>query len=220
MRSPARGQYGAETTAIRMNRTTNSSPLDRPNTGTPDTTRCYERNSEAMTIGAYDCVVGLGSNEGDRRMILSMALDFLATRALVTGTSSLYETEPIGGPEQSDYLNAAARLKWSFSLPELLTQLLEIETRFGRQRTGRWAARTLDLDVLWVDKTSLNVPGLTLPHPRLSERAFALVPLLEVAPRAIDPASGVPYSALAMPPGRVRCVASAGWWRPRSQAVR
>jgi len=143
-------------------------------------------------------VIGLGSNLGDRRV--TMAAAFGALEALqdveLLARSSIWQTRPVGGPPQDDFYNAAALVRTSVDPRELLGELLAIEARFGRQRTGRNLPRTLDLDLLWVEGTAVELGDLRIPHPRLHERAFALAPLLEVAPDAADPRTGVPYASI------------------------
>ena len=100
----------------------------------------------------------------------------------VAARSQLYRTAPVGGPPgQSDYINAACRVRTKASARELLQICLGIEAEFGRRREARWAARTLDIDLLLYDAQCINEPGLIVPHPRLRERLFALVPLADVA---------------------------------------
>lgn len=150
-----------------------------------------------MTAAApeFDAVVGLGSNLGDRRAILAGGVRKLAGLGRVAAISSAYETDPIG-PAQPSFLNGAVRLLTREEPLELLRRMLEIERAAGRVRLERWGPRTLDLDLLWIDGLSLELPGLTVPHPELPSRAFALLPLLEVAPAAADPRSGRPYTEL------------------------
>jgi 2-amino-4-hydroxy-6-hydroxymethyldihydropteridine diphosphokinase len=140
-------------------------------------------------VPALDAVVGLGSNLGDRRAILRLAVERLASRSRVTAVSPVYESPPLG-PPQPAYLNAAVRLEWPGSSFELLAALLAIEASLGRARRVRWGPRTLDLDILWIDGVALDTPELTVPHPGLTQRAFALVPLLDVAPGARHPSTG------------------------------
>ena len=112
----------------------------------------------------------------------------------------MYATAPVG-PPQPEYLNAAALVTWEGTAEALLVALLGIEAKLGRVRGGeRFGPRTLDLDVLWIEGLALEGERLVVPHPRLKERAFAMVPLLEVAPDARDPRTGEPYVA---PPGDV-----------------
>ena len=138
-----------------------------------------------------DAVIGLGSNLGDRLGYLHAAALQLQRRFTLRARSSVYETAPVG-PPQPDYLNAAVRIEALASVEELLDALMEIERGCGRIRSAprRWEARTLDLDLLWVHGVVLSTPTLTVPHAHLTERAFALRPMLEVAPEAIDPRTG------------------------------
>lgn len=130
-------------------------------------------------------IVGLGANLGEPIATFRSAIEALQLLrgVSVCARSSLYKTAPIG-PEQPDYINAAIRLECELEPLELLHRCLEIERRHGRDRANeiRFGPRTLDLDLLYFDGAELETEELTLPHPRLHERAFALTPLLEVAP--------------------------------------
>ena len=141
-----------------------------------------------------DLVVGLGSNLGDRLAHLQDAVRHLGATFEIRGRSSVYETAPVG-PAQPHYLNAAVRLRAAGSPAEILGVLLAVEQRGGRMRTPetRWGPRNIDLDLLWADGLVIDTPELTVPHPHLTERAFALCPLLEVAPDAIDPRTGARF---------------------------
>jgi 2-amino-4-hydroxy-6-hydroxymethyldihydropteridine diphosphokinase len=141
-------------------------------------------------------VVGLGANLGDRLTTMRAAARELSRIARVAGTSRVYETAPVG-PLQPDFLNAAALLEWEGSPDELLRELLVIEASLGRVRGDqRWGPRAIDLDFLWAEGVAVDGPRLTLPHPRLRDRAFALVPLLELVPDARDPRTGEPYAEI------------------------
>ncbi len=140
-------------------------------------------------------VVGLGSNLGNRAEFLARAIEALRAVYPIVARSAVYETDPIG-PDQPDYLNTAVAIETSDDPNAILDQLLRIERELGRVRNERWGPRTIDLDLLWVDGVSCEEPHLTVPHPRLRERAFALVPLLEVAPNAIDPITRTAYAEL------------------------
>jgi 2-amino-4-hydroxy-6-hydroxymethyldihydropteridine diphosphokinase len=129
------------------------------------------------------------------------AVGELARFAKVEQTSRVYATAPIGGPPQPEFLNAAARVVYAGEPIDLLDALLAIEARFGRVRAERWGPRVLDLDLLWIDDLTLDSARLVVPHPRLHERAFALVPLLELVPGARDLRTGAGYST---PPGCLR----------------
>lgn len=142
-----------------------------------------------MTSGATEAetsaYIGLGSNIGDRRAYLSYAINGLLNdrRLDLREVSGLYETQPVGGPLQGAYLNAVA-LFWARIDPyELLDLAHQVEEHGGRDRSReeRWGARPLDIDLLAVGNRSIATDGLTLPHPRLYEREFVLVPLLDVA---------------------------------------
>ena len=109
--------------------------------------------------------------------------------------SSLYRSEPVGYVEQPDFVNAVAKIETVLGPRELLDELLKIEQRRGRKREFQNAPRTLDLDVILYGETAHEEAGLTIPHPRMHERAFVLVPLAEIAPEAVVPGRG-PVSAL------------------------
>jgi 2-amino-4-hydroxy-6-hydroxymethyldihydropteridine diphosphokinase len=128
--------------------------------------------------------VGLGSNLGDRKPLLEGALERLAALGRVVARSSFYETAPVGGPRQGPYLNAVAILDTELGPQALLEGLLQIEAAMGRERRVRWGPRRIDLDLLLYGSEAIDQPGLSVPHPRLAERRFALDPLLEVWPDA------------------------------------
>ena len=135
--------------------------------------------------------IALGSNLGDSRAILEEAISILAATPGITllAKSSWYQTLAVG-PPQPDYINGCALVQVTFSPLVLLETLLAIEAQKGRIRTERWGARSLDLDLLLYDHLILDTPTLTIPHPRMRERAFVLVPLAEIAPNWIDPVTG------------------------------
>jgi len=119
----------------------------------------------------------------------------------VTARSSLYRTSPVGYLEQPDFINAVASVQTTLKPQALLAALLATENRHGRRRATRNAPRTLDLDLLLYGEEVLDEHGLTLPHPRLHERAFVLAPLAEIAPGAMVPGRGLVQDLLA----RVNC---------------
>jgi 2-amino-4-hydroxy-6-hydroxymethyldihydropteridine diphosphokinase len=134
--------------------------------------------------------IGLGSNLGDRWETLQAAIRRLRAEPglHVSAVSSIFETNPVDCPPGSgDYLNAALAVETHRPPEELLAFLHRVESRFGRERSTTNASRTLDLDLLLYDEAVVATPELTLPHPRLHERAFVLVPLAEIAPRAVHP---------------------------------
>ena len=135
-------------------------------------------------------VIALGSNLGDSLSNLENACSAIAQTQGITlkSCSSWYLTAPVG-PAQPDYLNGCAHLRVQLPPELLLKRLLEIEQQFGRVRRERWGPRTLDLDILFYGDLVMNTPNLNIPHPRLRERAFVLVPLNEIAPNWIDPLS-------------------------------
>ncbi len=137
--------------------------------------------------------LGLGSNLGDRAAQLQRAVDELAAtpEIRVAAVSRVYETTPVGGPEQGDYLNAVVAIDTGLAPRELLAVAQRIEQLADRVRTVRWGPRTLDVDVLLVGDEEVDEPDLQVPHPRLHERAFVLAPLRDVAPdRVPEPAAG------------------------------
>jgi 2-amino-4-hydroxy-6-hydroxymethyldihydropteridine diphosphokinase len=133
--------------------------------------------------------VGLGSNLGDRMATLDAAVRALDADELthVMAVSRVYETAPVGGPEQDPYLNAVAVLETDRGPRDLLDLLLATEAGLGRVRAERWGPRTVDLDLLLYDGPPIQEPGLTVPHPRARERAFVLVPLCDADPFARFP---------------------------------
>lgn len=140
------------------------------------------------------CLLGLGSNLGDRAGTLWEALRRLGAEPAVTvrRVSSLVETRPAGGPgDQPRFLNAAALVETTLPPAELLAVLRGIEDGLGRERGERWGPRTIDLDLLLYDRTVFESPVLTIPHPRLHERRFVLAPAAEVAPEFLHPIFGL-----------------------------
>ena len=135
--------------------------------------------------------VALGSNMGDRLRVLREAVARLRDHGTVEVVSDAYESEPVGFTDQPAFLNAALRLRTELPPAVLLARMLDIEADLGRTRTFPNAPRTLDLDLLAYDRLVLDTAGLVLPHPRLHERAFVLVPLAAIAPDVRHPVSGV-----------------------------
>lgn len=152
-------------------------------------------------------MLGLGSNLGARRALLRCALALLAGQPGLTvlARSHVYETPPLG-PPQPDYLNAALRVSWCGTIESLLFVTQRVELLLGRERRERWGSRTLDIDLLHWSEGPVRTPWLDVPHPELSARAFALAPLLDVAPE-LTPTYEQPLAALGGPPPR----ANPGW---------
>lgn len=136
--------------------------------------------------------VGLGANLEDPVAQVTAGMAALAElpRTRVIAQSSLYRTAPVGYAEQPDFINAVAAVKTALGARELLEALLATEQRHGRVRTFPNAPRTLDMDVLLYGDTQMHEDGLTIPHPRMHERAFVLVPLAEIAPHCVIPGRG------------------------------
>ena len=152
-----------------------------------------------------NAVIALGANLGDRQAALQGALDGLrSTPGIeVIAISSVYETDPVGGPEQPDYANAVIRVRSALSARELLDRAHELESDWDRPRQERWGPRTLDIDIIDVGGQVSDDPMLTLPHPRAHERGFVIVPWLEIEPEAVLSGHG-PISALAIDASGVR----------------
>jgi 2-amino-4-hydroxy-6-hydroxymethyldihydropteridine diphosphokinase len=138
----------------------------------------------------HQAAVALGSNLGDSYAILAAAIKTLAHAPgmALQAQSPVYRTVAVG-PPQPDYLNACALFATKLDPHAVLTTLLQTEVHFGRVRRERWGPRLLDLDLLLFDDLILNQPNLQIPHPRMTERAFVLVPLNDIAPNWIEPIS-------------------------------
>ncbi len=144
--------------------------------------------------------VGLGSNLGDREHMIRQALDKLAELPETTlgRVSSLYDTAPVGELEQPNFLNAVAALETDLTARQLLWNLLLVERQLGRVRHpgARYGPRTIDLDLLLYGDLVLDEPDLRLPHPELTQRAFVLVPLVELDPMLVHPVHGETMAGL------------------------
>jgi 2-amino-4-hydroxy-6-hydroxymethyldihydropteridine diphosphokinase len=144
--------------------------------------------------------IGLGGNLGDAAATLHAALQDLDNlpQTRVMRASKLYRTPAWGVAEQPDFINAAALLETRLPPRDLLDALLDIERSFGRERHGseRWGPRVLDLDLLLYDSAVIDEPGLRVPHPHLHERAFALLPLVQITPHVFIPGIGPAAEAL------------------------
>lgn len=142
-----------------------------------------------MTETTRRAFLGLGSNLGDRRAHLRRAVATLSGPGDLVAVSPLYETEPVGGPEdQGPYLNVVVELLTADSPVRLLARCRQVEEEAGRVRTVRFGPRTLDADVLLVGDLRVALPDLEVPHPRMWERRFVLAPLRDLAPELVDAA--------------------------------
>jgi 2-amino-4-hydroxy-6-hydroxymethyldihydropteridine diphosphokinase len=131
--------------------------------------------------------LGLGSNLGDRMQHLCRAVEKLAVHGLVA-VSPVYETAPVGGPDQDSFLNIVIELATPLTPRQLMELGRKLETEADRVRDVRWGPRTLDVDVLWVEGVSVDEPDLQVPHPRMWERRFVLAPLHDLAPDLVSAA--------------------------------
>ncbi len=165
---------------------------------------------------AIDLYIGLGSNLGDRRAFLESGLRQLAQTSGCTYllASSLYETAPVGPVKQPAFLNAAAHFSVDLSPQEILTRLMAIESAHGRQREIHWGPRTLDPDLLLYGDWLIDTPALQVPHPHLTQRAFVLDPLLEIAPALKHPQTGQPLTACHPPSEACQRLPQRQWHRP------
>jgi 2-amino-4-hydroxy-6-hydroxymethyldihydropteridine diphosphokinase len=132
--------------------------------------------------------LSIGTNMGDREKNLQTAIKLLekVPEIAIKKLSSIYETDPVGFEDQSRFLNAAIAISTSFSPLELLQFIQKIEKSLGRKREIRWGPRTIDLDILLYNQENIISEQLTIPHPRMFERGFVMIPLLEIYPHVID----------------------------------
>ena len=140
--------------------------------------------------------ISIGSNIGDRLHCLVEAVRALHShgKVKVLSVSSIYETEPVGYVDQADFLNLVIGVETELDAQRLLAVCQKIEHELGRVRDIRWGPRTVDLDILLYNNDNIEAENLIVPHPRMRERAFVLIPLLEIAPRSASPATGKPFS--------------------------
>jgi 2-amino-4-hydroxy-6-hydroxymethyldihydropteridine diphosphokinase len=152
--------------------------------------------------------VGIGANLGDRLATIGEALRLIDALGDVGAISPIYESEPVGYLHQPAFLNGVARLETDLSPDKLLQRLHGIEQRLGRRRTFPNAPRTIDLDILFYGPCIIETPELTVPHPRLQERAFVLLPLSDIAPEFVHPLLGKSVDELLRALGPIQ-----GVWR-------
>lgn len=163
--------------------------------------------------------LGLGGNLGDPQAAMVAALGILdsASEIAVTRVSGLYRTPPWGLVDQPDFLNAVAEIGTSLSPRELLDACLSAERTLKRIRNERWGPRAIDLDVLIYDDRAIHENGLTIPHPRIRERAFVLVPLLEIAPDIAIDGEPLAHTLANLDTDSIqRLAVPSDWWRGQS----
>lgn len=169
-----------------------------------------------MSRASWRALIGLGANLGDPRLQLAHAVQELAAlpQTALAGVSRLYGSAPVGPQDQPDYLNAVAALDTTLTPHRLLKELQAIENGAGRVRERRWGPRTLDLDLLLYADDEIRTPELIVPHPEMVNRAFVLVPLLDIAPDCILPNGAKAANLPAATPGPdLRVLADTGWWQ-------
>ena len=174
--------------------------------------------------------LGLGSNLGDRLRYLIDALDLIADQVHPLEISPIYETDPVGYKEQPPFLNAVCSIKSAMSPRELLASMSSIEVSLGRQRTDRWRARKIDIDIIAMGALSISTDDLTIPHRRLAERLFVCQPFADIAPDFVPPGIGTPVADLCdvlvggpavkrwMAADRIAASLRSPQWRPASGA--
>lgn len=140
-----------------------------------------------MNVKLVTVYLGLGSNLGDRQENLNKALAYISQRLRVTKKSSVYDTEPVGNPTQPRFLNMVCQVKTMLKPAALLVLAKGIERKMGRMPASPNSPRPIDIDILFYGDEVIKTPELVIPHPRLTQRAFVLVPLTEIAPDLMHP---------------------------------
>lgn len=140
-----------------------------------------------MSDGVHTAFLGLGSNLGDRQDNLNKAIDFLSQRLKVIKVSSVYDTEPVDNVDQPRFLNLVCQVSTTLKPEMLLTVAKAIESKMGRLPKSHNKPRPIDIDILFYDDLVMETPDLTVPHPRVTERGFVLIPLSEIAPDLVHP---------------------------------
>jgi 2-amino-4-hydroxy-6-hydroxymethyldihydropteridine diphosphokinase len=164
---------------------------------------------------SHTVYLGLGANLGDRAENLRNGLRRLAPDVRVIAVSSLYESLPVGFTQQGPFLNAVCAAETDLDSAGLLLRVKQTERELGRVPGRRWGPRPLDLDILLYDRSTVDLPDLQIPHPRMIEREFVLRPLLELAPELVVPGTGRAVAALLgmLADQGVRCVQGPEWAR-------
>lgn len=164
-----------------------------------------------------NAVLGFGGNIGDSRKLIAAAIERLAANPSirVEDVSALYLTPPWGKTDQPPFLNAAVRIETSLQPRALLNAVLDVERALGRERTERWGPRTIDIDILLYGFVDIDEPFLHIPHPRLTERAFALKPLIDVMPDAVIGGRAAKEWLKRADSTGMRKVAEPGWHKQR-----
>lgn len=143
-----------------------------------------------MALSEVTVYLGLGANIGERRKNLETALKLLSEKLRIVRVSSIYDTEPWGEVNQPRFLNMVCEARTTLSPMELLMVAKDIESKMGRKPSRRNAPRLIDIDILFYGDQIIEMPELVIPHPRLTERAFVLIPLAEIAPELVHPVNG------------------------------
>jgi 2-amino-4-hydroxy-6-hydroxymethyldihydropteridine diphosphokinase len=168
---------------------------------------------DATVPAAY---LGLGGNLGDPAAAMAAALRMIDAHPaiFVSAVSSVYRTPPWGMTDQPDFLNAVAEVRTTLTPHELLDQCLDVERQLKRERKQRWGPRIVDLDILWFAGLEIREAGLEIPHPRMLDRAFVLVPLAEIAPDLVlNGRPAVHWSASSDRQGIERLLNEPDWWK-------
>ncbi|ADJ25347.1 2-amino-4-hydroxy-6-hydroxymethyldihydropteridine pyrophosphokinase [Dehalogenimonas lykanthroporepellens BL-DC-9] len=161
---------------------------------------------ELKLTSATTVYLSLGSNMGDRVFNLTRAIDLLGRPLKITRMSSVFETAPVGVPEQADFLNMVIEAQTHIAPPDLLRLIKGVEQVIGRGKAGSDEPRVIDIDILLYGDRRIDTPELVIPHPRMTKRAFVLVPLCELAPRLKEPKSRRTVEALLASLGAVQTV--------------
>ena len=152
--------------------------------------RCYYQEGSQVSPQLVAVYLGLGSNMGNRQGNLGKAIDILSQRLQLVQVSSLYDTEPVGNLDQPRFLNMVCQVFTRLAPEELLTLAKGIELKLGRARGTSNAPRPIDIDILFYGDRVVETEELVIPHPRLTQRAFVLIPLAEIAPDLVHPVNG------------------------------